>query len=238
MYLIICYICKYKIRRYLFKYNKCLINNFYLWNIVLQYMIHFLFLPYNCNKKYIYSNKVVWHMRTLKADRDSCLHNHEILNCRDYRSEKHAKEINGDDSGAFHVSFTLALSFNDVSKLHCSNISLRDTREGSQTFASSAISKAPAWSIFVLSNRAELVLRTLQSIYLLLISQSASTCRAGWILRTLGFCGWFIRSCVKRHSICFPSRKRTHTYIFSLSFSLCSHREINARHKVQWNARP
>lgn len=93
-------------------------------------------------------------------------------------------------------------------------ISHFEIREGSQTFASSAISKASAWLIFVLLNRAELVLRELQSIYLSLIGQSASTCRAGWILRTLGFCGWFIRSCVKRHSICLPS------LFFSLSLSL------------------
>jgi len=67
-------------------------------------------------------------MRTLKADRQ-LLRNREIsLNLRDDRSRDHAEKINDDDSGAFHVSFTLTLSSDSgVSKLRRGNISLRDT---------------------------------------------------------------------------------------------------------------
>lgn len=144
------------------------------------------------------------------------------------------KEINGDDSGAFHVSFTLALSFNDVSKLYRSNISLRDTRR----FANVCIERN-------LESLGVVNFRPLES------SGTRFTRATKYIFIA------YRLECVDLSSRMNPPYSRLLRMIhpllcqkafnlppvtlflpISLSLSFCPHREINARHKVQWNARP
>lgn len=171
-------------------------------------------------------------MRTLKTDRDSCLRNHEILKFRDYRSENHVKEINDDDSGAFHVSFTLALSLNGVSKLHRGNISLRDTRRFANVCIERNLESLGVVNFRPLESSGTRFTRATKYIFIAYRSECVDL--------SDGMNPPYSRLLRMIHPLLCQKAFNLPPVILSLSLSpsFCPHREINARHKVQWNARP